>query len=373
LKGRVVADINWNLLQTPNFSALFTQGMKMGQDLRREGETRKALSALETNPQDQGALNALLMYDPEIAFRVREDQRKQAEFQRGENFRNALSDFGPPGLGNSGSAPSPSVSQVGLGATPGAPQLPGIVSGYGGGTFDIDGRQVTPPDRQSEAAGPAVQDGLPRPTNARDAAFLRMWKADPVKAMEIDSDMRDNALKRIKAAREAYGWAAQALGGVTDEASWQEARKGFATRIAGLGVDVPDTIPMNYPGPEGVRALLAKALSADEQLSALDRRDRLTHDIEDDEADNDRADRNTDSLIDDRNKRRGLTARGQDIASSDRRRGQDVTDKRVRETGGGRGRGRAARAVVTVKTPEEARALAPGTVFRTPDGRVKVR
>lgn len=71
---------------------------------------------------------------------------------------------------------------------------------------------------------------------------------------------------------------------------------------------------------------------------------RLEQDVADDEADNERADRNTASLISGRDARRGLIARGQnltdargrrgqDIALTDRRRGQDITDARLRDTG----------------------------------------
>lgn len=67
--------------------------------------------------------------------------------------------------------------------------------------------------------------------------------------------------------------------------------------------------------------------------------------IDDVMADNARADRTAEDLMVDRATRRGLTARGQDmadargrygigVASSDRRRAQDMTDRRIRETGG---------------------------------------
>ncbi|KQM98760.1 hypothetical protein ASE78_05905 [Sphingomonas sp. Leaf25] len=108
----------------------------------------------------------------------------------------------------------------------------------------------------------------------------------------------------------------------------------------------------------------------DDGDASLDGLIRLSIGVKDSLA-NSRADRNTDSMIEDRNGRRALVSRGQDmtdargrygigVASSDRRRGQDMssgdrrrgqdisattarrgqdmTDKRVRETGGRRGR-----------------------------------
>jgi hypothetical protein len=98
---------------------------------------------------------------------------------------------------------------------------------------------------------------------------------------------------------------------------------------------------------------------------------RLAADVEDDEADNERADRDTNSRISDRAARLDVTVRGQNIASTDRRRGQDISGRRAPGRGDRGGGG--APAVVDVKTPQEARGLPKGTVFRTPDGQVKVR
>lgn len=89
--------------------------------------------------------------------------------------------------------------------------------------------------------------------------------------------------------------------------------------------------------------------------------------------------RNTDDVIADRAQRRNITLRGQnmadargrystDVASRDRRRGQDQVQDRFNRRPPTTQRG-----AVRVNTPEEARALAPGTVFITPDGRRKVR
>lgn len=146
--------------------------------------------------------------------------------------------------------------------------------------------------------------------------------------------------------------------------------------------------------------------------------DHLTGDltqarINDVSTDNARADLLADNTIDntqdtmrDRTERRALTARGQSMADargrygiavshSDRVRGQDMTDARGRYSVGvahedrvrgqdmaearsqrprpGRaGRGGAAAAPASLplaRTPAEAKALPPGTVFRTPDGR----
>jgi len=53
-------------------------------------------------------------------------------------------------------------------ASPATPQavlaggfpMPGIISGYGGGTFNMDGTQVTPPSRGMDSAPPPVRSGI---------------------------------------------------------------------------------------------------------------------------------------------------------------------------------------------------------------------
>jgi hypothetical protein len=168
---------------------------------------------------------------------------------------------------------------------------------------------------------------------------------------------------------------------------------------------------------EGLAGYVAMSQSVKDQLgtSLTQRR------IEDVGQDNQRADRladntvrNTDNVIEDRGARRGLVARGQDladsrgrygigVASGDRRRGQDVnattsirgqdlTDKRTREiaatrpVSGGRGSGRritpnnpdsmipgTAAFPVTVTSPAQAKMLPPGTYFKNPQGKVMKR
>ena len=81
------------------------------------------------------------------------------------------------------------------------------------------------------------------------------------------------------------------------------------------------------------------------------------------DADNDRADRNTDSMIGDRAARRGETKRYHDQSDKTRRR-QDKPRT---------GRTAAPDGPIKVKTKEEAMALAPGTKYRAPDGLVRTR
>lgn len=211
---------------------------------------------------------------------------------------------------------------------------------------------------------------------AREAAFGEMAAADPGAAVQIRGREADAQAEQLRTLRSAYEFGISALSNVSDDQSYQAARGRFIEMLQPLGIDpgaLASVVPEAWPGPDGTRALLMSALNARDQLAAMDRRDRAEGYLDNLAADNERADRNTDSLIADRSARRDLARRGQDMASADRRRGQDITDSRVREAGTRQGRRGRGQAVVDVQTPEQARALQPGTVFRTPDGRVKVR
>jgi hypothetical protein len=331
-----MTDINWNLLQTPNIGNAFMEGFQRAREAKRQTRAESALAAFAQNPQDGVALNALMAVDPQTGMKMR-------DYQRNEQFRSALSEYGAAG-GVNGLTPRVAGQAVG-----GVYSTPPIHNPNNG--------------QMPDGAAPQLSNGELAMT-AKDKAFLRMWEADPVKAMEIDSKLRDQAVERLKVANDAYGFAIQNLANVTDEHSYQQVRNGFIQQVQPLGIDIAGQIPDRYPGPEGVRSLLMRAVSAKDQIAALDRQDRTEAYIDNIEEDNERADLNTHSLIEDRNARRGIMVRGQnladtrgrrgqDIASADRRRGQniasadrrygDTTDQRQRETGGRR-RGGAARA-----------------------------
>ncbi|MCC6479475.1 MAG: hypothetical protein IT552_09725 [Sphingomonadaceae bacterium] len=133
--------------------------------------------------------------------------------------------------------------------------------------------------------------------DAADAEFLRMVEIDPMAAMKIKSAKRDEAFDRLKSVDGAYDIAIQHLGSVTDEAGYQAVLGAVESRLQPLGLDIRSMVPPNYPGPDGVRQLLQSAMTAKEQLAALHRSDRLEADMEDDKADNARADRVADNLI----------------------------------------------------------------------------
>jgi hypothetical protein len=119
---------------------------------------------------------------------------------------------------------------------------------------------------------------------------------------------------------------------MTDDAGWQAALHRLAPMAQALGGDLTAHVPPTYPGPDAVHQLLQDALPVKERLDYLARAANI-------EADNARADRNTDSLIAERQARVGEYARHNRASEANTRRGQDVTDKRVRGSAGYQGRG----------------------------------
>lgn len=149
----------------------------------------------------------------------------------------------------------------------------------------------------------------------RNRAFAEMVKIDPIGAMKIDSEMRDAMLDRLEDADKAYRLAIARLPRVTDETGYQQVLSEVEALLQPLGASIRDTVPATYPGPEGVRELLMKATDAQQQLAAMDRRFSAEARAADIEADNERADRNTDSVIADRSQRTGIQRQRADTAA----------------------------------------------------------
>ena len=180
---------------------------------------------------------------------------------------------------------------------------------------------------------------------------------------------------------------------------------GMVPRLKAMGFGHDDLTAMQDFSDESLDRFVTMSQSIKDHLATQYTQAR----IDDVGYDNERADdlahntiRNTDNVIADRTERRQLTARGQnladargrhgiDVASADRRRGQDQAQDRFNHRPASAGRpasvGRQGAVRVTSPEPEralqpgtvrvtsreQARALPPGTVFVTPDGQRKVR
>jgi hypothetical protein len=385
-----VPGIDWSLLRANGNApaniansvfASFEQGRKLGDDIRK----REALNAFAADPNSEEALSRLMAAAPELGFKAAEYRRDQAKAQREQDFGGALTDYMTTGGGNALlGVPRSALSGVpGPGATapmPSALGEPRIPGGPPPSAAALAPNALAPsavpqemaPEQSPQPAPATQEDGpdlsmLGTPRTGRDHAFLRMVRADPLKAIKIRSELRDNFVKNLKDTQEVYRIGAERLSSVNDEAGYQRVLAELMPMVEAIGGNLLDHVPANYPGPEGLREVLMKALDARQQVSAFMQQANI-------DEDNERADRNTDSLIEDREERRGEARRYHDVQAGVARRGQDVradVTRRGQDTRGS-GRGGSPR-VVSVRTPQEAMKLAPGTVFRTPDGRVKVR
>lgn len=299
------------------------QGFDRGMKMREQAETRNALAVLSSNPADEAARATVFRYNPELGLKIGEHADKMA-------MRSAVADYvAPAGQPNALlGAPMGQVASA-------APQAP---------------------------AGPDL-GFMGRPSSSQDAAFMRMLKVDPVQAIKIRSTMRDDFVSRMEAESEFYGLAVDALSRVTDDAGWQASLQRLAPMAQAIGGNL-SSIPTSYPGPEAVQQLIEGAVPIKERLDYMLREADV-------EADNARQDRNTQSLIDDREARRVEQRRYNDGRLATTRRGQDMVDSRARSGRSGRQGGGAER-LPTVRTPEEARRLPSGTRFRTPSGQIKI-
>lgn len=305
-------NIDWDLVRNNGFQESFDRGVDMGERIRRQS----ALSAFASDPTDPKALQAVMAVDPRLGVQLADYQDKRA-------FREGVAEY----MTGNALLPtgSPSPSNVPVNALAPAPAQPATAA-----------NPVSPSQSQPEPEANAALAGLGRPRTDRDRAFLRMVQSNPIEALKIQSELRDNFLGQIEAEHDFYSLAVDELSRTNDEASWQQALQSLGPRAEALGGNLLDHVPQAYPGEEGVRGLLEKAMPIKDRLGHWLREANI-------EADNVRADRNTDSMIETRDRRaseyernnRERAAnqrRGQNISSSDRRRGQDMTDSRVRSS-----------------------------------------
>ena len=363
-------EINWSLARSGEGGAMaaFKQGRELGSDIRRS----QALRAYAKNPQDPEVLNALVAVAPELGFKAAEFQRESVKDKREQEYSAAAGDYFTKGGGNAllmagrqSTAPAPApapamaVNVLALGAVP--QPLQGASLGQAaqapmGPVPDL------PDSRQKEPDPDLAILGAPK--TGQDRAFLRMIKAVPVKALKLRSELRDNFVKTLKDTREVYRFGIERLSLASDEQTYQSVLAEMEPMTQAIGGNLLNHVPANYPGPEGMRELLTKALDAKEQVSAFMQQANI-------DDDNERADRNTDSIIADRSARQGEVRRYHDQQSGNTRRGQDVRSRDARRGQDRRGSGRSG--LVTVKSRAEAEALPSGTKFRDPSGVVRTR
>lgn len=345
-----MTQINWALLNNNSFENALARGMQMGKmaaEARDRREYRNALNdvmvpqpspdGIDSMPEVQKrrgeAMRVIAERNPGLALKLMERADEQA-------FNSAMGQYLMPGgqpnamLGlpqrpASGATPgiAPNAGIQPQAAMPGdvkpAPQTPG---GQMPAAPAMPGTPTAPDAKPQEQPDMSF---LGEPRSGQDRAFLAMLQRNPEKALKIQSALRDNFMDRLEAESDFYGLAVSALTRTSDDAGWQAAMQQLAPRAQAMGVDLMATIPAQYPGPEAVGQLLERALPIKERLDYL-------LDVANTKADNERADRNTDSLIEDREGRRAETRRYNDRRIDTTRRGQDKTDARVRAGQGGK-------------------------------------
>lgn len=347
--------IDWSLLKVPDIAGTALKAFE-------EGKRKRALDAYAHNPSDPNALNALIAADPEVGFKAAEHQRRMADYQRESDTRNALADYVTdqytPGRSRNALAAQPPAQPMLPASQPAAP----VITSEGASAPASQPGQVAP--AQANPAQPDLSF-LGQPRTAMDHKFMRLVRLDPKAALQIDSSLRDNMVKRLNQEHQFMDFSASALAGVNDEVSYQAAIAEADRRMPEANVRAH--VPANYPGPEAINDLRMRSLDAKEQIGALLSASNVA-------ADNARADRNTDSLIATREGQMAETRRYHNQMDGTRRRGQDISATTTRRGQDMRGSGSTGRArLPTVSTPDEAMKLAPGTKFRTPDGTVRVR
>ena len=364
--------INWDILnQLPNIGETFQRSYQQGQERGRVAARDRLLANYAANPTAD-ALSGLAAVDPQAFVSLSRHERDRSDFAR-------------EGRGRAAYAGYLRQHEADLQGRGGPAFGGGVLSG---GPAAFLNRPMERPDLQMSGAG---QPNALAPSQAQDA-LAPPQPSGPVQPSGVSDEGSEIVVTGRKRAgtippRERYSLAdvafespemADRLSGqlaTIDKAHYAGLQEYFgaigavATRARELDVaDRPAFINAN-------RDYLRAYGITDEDIDGFDDGDasldgliRLSMGVKDSLA-NSRADRNTASIIEDRDGRRALVARGQDmtdargrygisVASADRqrgqnlssadrrraqdigattaRRGQDMTDRRVRETGGRR-------------------------------------
>lgn len=240
---------------------------------------------------------------------------------------------------------------------------------------------LIPADAGLEAAPDASSGGL----SLNPEGLQRLKATNPKLAfdlMKMDADQRAAAHKAIT---EQIALESRIIGAVraAPEADQQQVYANIRNYLEAKGVTgLPEQWNPALAETHQRMGMTAMQAFQDDRAER-----RLAQDIADDEADNERADRNTASLIEDREGRRGLVARGQDltdargrrgqdIASADRKRGQDVSSADRRYATDNAGRRKKPAGTENIPTPRSAAErdrLPKGTLYRAPDGSIQRR
>jgi hypothetical protein len=348
--------IDWSALRPQaDLGAVVSQGYQRG---RAQG----ALGALARDPNNADALAGLASSAPEELYRFQAAHRTQADLNRGENFRGALATYltgqggaQPNALAQGAPAPMAPDALAPMGRAPAAPprgmpgaegpqstreqNVPGTLGAVAAGAPDA----LAPPSDLPPEIVVQGRRAVPAPRSARGPGgdgWDAVVRADSQAAVKTSHDLYSDREDQLKDWQHVSQTGMRMLSGATDQDSYDRAKLAARHVFDAYGVGFPE-LPEDY-SPENIRSVQMAQLDIEDQIKAALQERKFDWQRTDDELDNSRADRNTSSQIQDRDARRGLTARGQNmtdargrygigVASGDRRRGQDLTDRRTRE------------------------------------------
>jgi hypothetical protein len=316
----LMSQINAGILQPIDYYGHAQRGFERGQQRRDEWEMRKAVGALQSG--DPSALGKIYAINPQLGAQLEDQMFQRSERERAAAARGAQSELLLQALGGQsppqGGMPMPRAPGVAPANNPAPPPM-----------------SVANPVEAEAQSGPM---SAPMMDPSRDAQE-RAIRADPDGFLTFQGNRLDITKKDLDVFRTLNDAAMQLLGGVHDQGSYNRARMQAARLYQQHGKSLADlNLPDQY-SPELVEELRLRGMSTDKQMMAIARENRLDWDIEDDIADNERADENQQSLDAYRRGSLANTRRGQDLTDRRGRRGQDVTDKRVRDSAAFRGEG----------------------------------
>lgn len=341
----------------PDIAGNAMKAFEEGQKIGREARVRKAMGAFAANPDDPEPINALIaLGEPDKALALHSLHAKRTEAARNKQYLGAQARYfgGGNALATAGGSAPAAMPLDAPNALAGfaAPAASAAASTLKPGLNTQPAQPAQPSQAQPDNRQPEQQNPLGQPQSPEDEAFLEMLRIDPKRAFETRSAMRDEAVKRLALTSDAYDFAISHLANVQDDAGYQSVLAEMDARVRPLGVDIRTLAPPRFPGPQGVRALLMKALGAKDQLAAIVSRDRLEAYRADLDADNERADRNTDSLIDTRQGHLKETRRYHEATTATQRRGQDIRSADTKRGQDTRRSGRKGGAQVTATGPD---------------------
>ena len=260
--------------------------------------------------------------------REREARSAMSEWllSQGGPRTNALMGVPPPGAAAQAPAPGQPGALNDLMAVPGAqtstmpqPSALGALTAQAGGAPTAPGSPRMPAQPMATPQRAASQSTMPS-----GPEWERYVRADPSGAMKSLLEKQNLTKAQNEALFTQMDMLSRLARGAVDQPSYEAAIQ----RAQGMGIDT-SSLPAKFD-PAAVNAVELQAMSAKEYLTEQRNDRRVDWDVQDDEADNERADRDVNDRIDDRSERRTLTRRGQDLSDSRARRGQDIADERGR-------------------------------------------